>query len=54
MRNFKILTFLKYYSGDQIKTKQMDGTCGTCGEEDKSIPAFGRKRLRRRWWIILK
>jgi hypothetical protein len=32
-----------YYSGGQIKKNEMDGTCGTCGGEERCIQGFGEE-----------
>jgi hypothetical protein len=49
--------YTSYYSGDQIKTNEMDGACGTPEEQERCIQGFGGEtcgkrplgRHRHRW-----
>jgi hypothetical protein len=38
-------TYHQYYSGDQIKTIEMGGTCGTYGRQERGVQDFGGETL---------
>jgi hypothetical protein len=52
MRSFILVSFTKYYQGDQIKEDDMGRPCSTHGRDEKCIQNFGwvtdgRRLLRR-------
>jgi len=38
---YEYCSFGKYCLGDEMKKNEMDGECGTYGEEEKCIQGFG-------------
>jgi hypothetical protein len=44
--NYFVITFTKYYSGDQIKTNERVMACSVCGEEKEVYTGF--------WWRDLR
>jgi len=40
-KNFSLVDTFYYFLGDQIEKNEMDGGCGTYGEEERCIQGFG-------------